>query len=108
MARFGSDVMVPMISISRYLSFVFGMVFSFGLVFELPLVLGFLAKIGILGSATLRKQRRFAIVIIFIVAAALTPGPDVFSQVMMAIPLVALYEVGIIVARIIERRKIDG
>jgi sec-independent protein translocase protein TatC len=102
---YGSDVMVPMISISRYLSFVFGMVFSFGIVFELPLVIGFLAKIGILQSITLRKQRRFAIVIIFIAAAALTPGPDVFSQVLMALPLLVLYEAGIIVARIIEKRR---
>jgi sec-independent protein translocase protein TatC len=105
---YGSDVLMPMISISRYLSFVSGMVFSFGLVFQLPLVIGFLAKIGILKSDTLRKQRRFAIVIIFIAAAALTPGPDVFSQVLMALPLLVLYEVGIIVARVIERRNIHG
>jgi sec-independent protein translocase protein TatC len=102
---YGSDVMIPMISISRYLSFVFGMVFSFGIVFELPLIIGFLTKLGIVQSVTLRKQRRFAIVIIFIAAAALTPGPDVFSQVMMAIPLLVLYEAGIIVARIIEKRR---
>jgi len=102
---YGSDVMVPMISVSRYLSFVFGMVFSFGLVFELPLIIGFLVKLGMLQSATLRKQRRFAIVIIFIAAAALTPGPDVFSQVLMALPLLVLYEAGIIVARMIEKRR---
>jgi len=89
---YGSDVLTPMISISRYLSFVSAMVFAFGLVFELPLVIGVLAKIGILKSAGLCKQRRFAIVFIFIVAAALTPGPDVFSQVLMALPLLVLYE----------------
>lgn len=105
---YGSDVLMPMISITRYVSFVFGMVFSFGLVFELPLVIGFLAKIGILHSDSLRKQRRFAIVLIFIVAAALTPGPDVFSQVLMALPLLVLYEAGIIVARVIERRNVNG
>ena len=105
---YGSDVLVPMISISKYLSFVCGMVFSFGLIFELPLVIGFCAKIGVLQSVTLRKQRRFVIVGIFIAAAALTPGPDIFSQVMMALPLMVLYEIGIIIARIIERRRIDG
>ncbi|MFA6384053.1 MAG: twin-arginine translocase subunit TatC, partial [Candidatus Omnitrophota bacterium] len=102
---YGSDVLVPMISISRYLSFVFGMVFSFGIVFELPLIMGFLVKLGVLQAVTLRKQRRFAVVIIFILAAALTPGPDVFSQVLMAVPLLVLYEAGIIVARIIEKRR---
>jgi sec-independent protein translocase protein TatC len=105
---YGSEVMVPMISISRYLSFVFGMVFSFGLVFELPLVIGLLAKIGVLHARTLSKQRRFAVVFIFIAAAALTPGPDIFSQVLMALPLIILYEAGIIVARVIERRNSNG
>jgi len=102
---YGSDVMVPMISISRYLAFVFGMVFSFGIVFELPLIIGFFVHLGMLQTATLRKQRRVAIVVIFIAAALLTPGPDVFSQVLMAIPLLVLYEAGIIVARIIEKRR---
>lgn len=102
---YGSDVLVPMISISRYLSFVFALVFAFGLIFELPLAIGFLVQIGILRSQTLRGQRRFMIVAIFIVAAALTPGPDVFSQVLMALPLLVLYEISIIVARVIERRK---
>lgn len=105
---YGSDVLVPMIGISRYLTFVFGMVFSFGLIFELPLVIGFCAKMGILRSATLRAQRRFVVVLIFIVAAGLTPGPDVFSQVMMALPLMLLYEAGIIIASVIERRRVDG
>ena len=102
---YGSDVLVPMISISRYLSFVLGMIFSFGIIFELPLILGFLASLGFLHSMTLRKQRRFAIVIIFIAAAVLTPGPDAFSQVLMALPLLVLYEAGIIVMRIIEKRR---
>jgi len=103
---YGSDVLVPMISISRYLSFVFAMVFAFGLIFELPLAIGFLVRIGVLRSDTLRRQRRFTVVGIFILAAALTPGPDVFSQVLMAVPLLVLYEVGIIVAQIIERRNV--
>jgi sec-independent protein translocase protein TatC len=102
---YGSDVLVPMISFGKYLSFVGSMVFAFGLIFELPLVIAFLVKAGLLQVETLRKNRRFAIVIIFIVAAALTPGPDVFSQLMMAGPLIILYEAGVIIARIIERRK---
>jgi len=102
---YGTQTLVPMISISRYLSFLFGIVFSFGLIFELPLIIGFLTKIGILQSQTLRTKRRFAIVGIFIAAAALTPGPDVFSQLLMAGPLLVLYEMSIIVARLIESRR---
>jgi len=101
----GSEVLLPMISISRYLAFVFGLVFSFGMVFELPLVIGFMVKVGILKSQTLTRQWRFAVVIIFIAAAALTPGPDIFSQLLMAGPLLILYGASIFVAKIIERKK---
>lgn len=100
-----SDVLVPMISFGKYLSFVGSLVLAFGIIFELPLVIGFLVKAGLLQASTLRRNRRFAIVIIFIVAAALTPGPDVFSQLMMAGPLLVLYETGVIIACIIERRN---
>jgi sec-independent protein translocase protein TatC len=103
--EYGSDVLLPLISVSRYLSFVFGMVFSFGIIFELPLVIGILVKMGFLHASTLRKNRRLAIVIIFIAAAILTPSPDCFNQVLMAGPLIVLYEAGIIVARIIEKRR---
>ena len=103
--EYGSDVLLPMISITRYLSFVFGMVFSFGIIFELPLVIGILVKVGFLHASTLRKNRRLAIVLIFVAAAILTPSPDAFNQCLMALPLIVLYEVGIIVARVIERRK---
>jgi sec-independent protein translocase protein TatC len=102
---YGSDVLVPLITISRYLSFAMSLVFAFGLIFELPIVVGFLVKAGILKAQTLQKQWRFAVVLIFIAAAALTPGPDVFSQVLMAGPLLVLYAVSIIVARIIEGRR---
>ncbi len=102
---YGTDTLVPMLSVSRYLSFLFSLVFAFGLIFELPLIIGFFAKIGLLESRTLREKRRLAIVAIFILAAALTPGPDVFSQVLMAGPLLILYEAGISVARLIERGR---
>ncbi|HRZ14249.1 MAG TPA: twin-arginine translocase subunit TatC [Candidatus Omnitrophota bacterium] len=105
---YGNEVMVPMISISRYLAFVFGLLFAFGVVFELPLVMGFLVKAGLLQVKTMRRQRRVAVVLIFIAAAALTPGPDVFSQILMAVPLLILYEFGIITGDIIERRKLNG
>lgn len=102
---YGSQTLVPMISVSKYISFLFALVFSFGLIFEMPLILGFLAKAGILEAKTLSQNRRLAIVGIFIAAAALTPGPDIFSQLLMAGPLLVLYEISIIVARLIERGR---
>jgi sec-independent protein translocase protein TatC len=100
-----SDVLQPMITISSYLSFVTTLIVSFGLVFELPVAIGFLTKIGVFNSKMLRDQWRFAVVIIFIAAAALTPGPDIFSQLIMATPLLVLYGVSIIVAMLIEKRR---
>jgi sec-independent protein translocase protein TatC len=100
-----SDFLEPMITISRYLSFVTTLIVSFGLIFELPVAVGFLTKIGIFNSRMLREQWRFAVVIIFIAAAALTPGPDVFSQLVMAVPLLVLYGVSIFVAMSIEKGR---
>lgn len=102
---YSSDTLVPMITISKYLSFVTTLIVSFGLVFELPVAIGFLTKVGIFNSRMLREQWRIAVVIIFIAAAALTPGPDVFSQMIMAAPLLVLYGASILVAMLIERRK---
>lgn len=101
----GSEYLVPMISISRYLSFAFCLIFSFGFIFEIPLAAGFLAAIGLVHASDLRRARKAAVVVIFVVAAALTPGPDVFSQLLMAGPLLVLYETGIVVARLIEKRQ---
>jgi len=102
---YGSDLLVPMITISRYLSFVLSLIFAFGMIFEVPLAVGFLVKIGLLRSVDLRRQRKAAIVVMFILAAALTPGPDVFSQLLMAAPLLVLYEIGIAVAVLIEKKS---
>jgi sec-independent protein translocase protein TatC len=64
-----------------------------------------LAKIGVVSSKTLAKQRRYAILVIFIAAAILTPSPDAFSQIIMAIPLMGLYEIGIFVAKFAEKKR---
>ena len=78
----------------------------FGLVFELPVLSLFFTKIGLVNDRILRKIRRYAIVVIVILAAILTP-PDVVSQIMLAIPLVLLYEVSIIIAKIFGKKKED-
>lgn len=92
--------LTPMISIGSYFDFVMKFMLAFGLIFELPIAIIFLTKIGILTTKFLTKNRKYAILINFIVAAILTPTPDVFNQLFMAVPLIALYELGIIGAKI--------
>jgi sec-independent protein translocase protein TatC len=101
---FATDVIQPMISMKEYLSFTTKMVLAFGLIFELPIVIVFLAKLGIVTVEFLRKNRKYAILLIFIVAAILTP-PDVVSQILMAIPLMVLYEISIIGAIFFGKKK---
>ena len=96
---FASSTMVPMISVGKYISFVGNTILSFGIVFELPLVIAFLAKIGIATPAFLIEKRKLAVVLIFVVSALLTPSPDCVSQILMAIPLLILYELSIIFCR---------
>lgn len=90
--------------ISEYLSIVMKMIFAFGLSFELPVLLGLMARAGLVSAKGLAGKRKYAIVIIVTVAAIITP-PDVFSQVGLAIPLFALYEVSIWLARMIEKQR---
>jgi sec-independent protein translocase protein TatC len=101
---FSSEYMKPMITVSSYLGFLANMLIAFGVAFELPLILAFLAMIGIATPEFLRQKRRHAIMIILIVAAIVTP-PDVISQVLLAIPLMVLYEVGIIFVRMSYKHK---
>ncbi|MGW8187337.1 MAG: twin-arginine translocase subunit TatC [Desulfobacterales bacterium] len=103
---FASDTIRPMPSMKEYLGFSAKLLLAFGLVFELPLLLTFLARLGIVSVEFLKKNRKYAILIFFIGAAILTP-PDVVTQVMMALPLILLYEISIIGARIFGKKKMD-
>lgn len=102
---FGTDKMKPLIAIGKYVSFVGWMTMSFGAVFELPIISFFLGRLGILTSAMMRRGRRYAIVGILFVAAAATPSPDVFSQMMLAVPLYLLYEGSVWLVRMTGRRE---
>ena len=91
------------ITIGKYLGFVVTIILVFGVVFELPVLSFFLTKIGILTPTFLSKNRRYGIVVIFILAAVLTP-PDIFTQLMLAGPLLLLYEISIVVSRIVIKK----
>lgn len=101
---FTTDFLKPLFSLKEYLSLSLMLLFMFGLSFELPVFIFFLAKIGLVDGNSLRKYRRFAILAIFIVAAILTP-PDVISQILMAIPLMGLYEISIVLAKYARKGK---
>jgi sec-independent protein translocase protein TatC len=101
---FATDTIRPMPSMKEYLSFSAKLLLAFGVVFELPLVITFLARLGVVTVDFLKKYRKYAILLFFCCAAILTP-PDVVTQVMMALPLILLYEVSILGARIFGREK---
>jgi sec-independent protein translocase protein TatC len=103
---FNNKYLQAMISFSDYLSLFVTFLLGFGLSFELPVFMFFLTKLGIVNSRMLSKQRRYAILVIFITAAILTPSPDALSQILMAIPLMFLYEISIFVAKFVEKKKI--
>jgi sec-independent protein translocase protein TatC len=96
----------PFFDIRSYIGFVVRFIIAFGLVFEMPVISYFLTKIGLMTPRFLSKNRRYAIVLIFVVAAVLTP-PDVLSQILMAIPLIALYEISIWVSKLAGRREVN-
>ena len=101
------DFMMPMLSVGQYVDFCLKFILAFGIVFELPIFIVFATRIGLVTTKTLAKNRRYAILIAFIVAAILTPTPDAFNQTLMAVPMIALYEVGILVSRILIRPKAE-
>jgi sec-independent protein translocase protein TatC len=100
-----SDYLKPMISASEYLSFLSFMVLAFGVAFDVPVFLVSLVLAGVTSAAALAKARRSAIVVIFIAAAILTPGPDIASQLLLAIPLLFLFEISILAARILDPKR---
>lgn len=97
----GGDTVLPIqleAKVSDYLSLVMVLIFAFGMAFQMPIILALLAKAGIITADWLAAKRRYAIVLIFIVAAIITP-PDIISQISLAVPLMALYEISILLIR---------
>jgi sec-independent protein translocase protein TatC len=104
---FASETIQPLPSMREYLSFASKLLLAFGLVFELPLVITFLAKLGIVSVSFLKKNRKYALLLFFVGAAILTP-PDVVTQIMMALPLMVLYEISIVGARIFGKKPSEN
>ena len=106
-ANFGSAVISNNIAIDEYFSLIISTMLAAGVVFELPMVSFFLSKIGILKPQFMRKYRKHAIIIILLVAALLTPSPDVTSQLLLAVPLFVLYEISIIICKLSQKKQRD-
>ncbi|HCY83805.1 MAG TPA: twin-arginine translocase subunit TatC [Desulfobacteraceae bacterium] len=102
---FATETIHAMPSMKEYLSFASKMLLAFGFVFELPLVLTFMAKMGLVSVDFLKKNRKYALLLFFVGAALITP-PDVVTQIMMALPLMILYEISIIGARIFGKKPV--
>jgi len=99
---FSSEQLKPIISIDRFVTFVTVFILGFGLIFELPIVMVFLAKVGLISQQLFAQNRRYAVLVISIVAAILTPTPDIFNLMLMGVPLYGLYEAGIIIMRLLH------
>lgn len=98
----------PMISIGKFVSFCTGFIFAFGLIFELPLILALLSYLNAVHASFLTRNRRYAILLIAILSAVLTPTPDFFNMTLMGGPLYLLFEAGVILVKVIERKRASG
>jgi len=94
-ASFSSEYITPMLRTTEYLAFANKMLLCFGIAFQLPVFAFFLAKMGVLSADYLKRKRKWAIVLVFVAAAVLTPSPDIVSQLLMAMPLLVLYEASV-------------
>jgi sec-independent protein translocase protein TatC len=103
-AQFGSEAIKNEFAIDEYMSIIISVMLAAGFVFELPMISFFLSKLGILTPAFMRRFRKHAIVLILVLAAFLTPGTDPVSQVILAVPLVLLYEISIFISKLSQKK----
>ncbi len=99
-ADFLIDIAMPMITVSDYISFVVNLLLAMGLAFQLPIVVFFLSKVGIVNVRKLTQFRKYAILVAAIAAAIITPTPDPVTQILVAVPIYVLYELGVLLSRL--------
>ncbi|MFZ2322084.1 MAG: twin-arginine translocase subunit TatC [Ignavibacteriaceae bacterium] len=104
-AQFGSTAIKNQFAIDEYMSIIISVMLAAGLVFELPMISFFLSKLGILKPSFMKKYRKHAVVIIMVTAAILTPGTDPVSQIILAVPLVVLYEISILISKLSQKKS---
>ena len=102
---FGSDIATPQIKIGNYISIVTRLLMAIGLVFEMPVITTFLSRLGVITPKWLAKKRKAAVIFAFILAAIITPTIDPINQSLVAVPLIALYEVSIWLAKLVQRKE---
>ncbi len=105
LSSFGTSIINNNIAVDEYFSFIISTMLAAGVVFELPMVSFFLSKLGILKPEFMRKYRKHAVVLILIIAALLTPSPDITSQLLLGIPLVILYEISILICKYSQKKE---
>jgi sec-independent protein translocase protein TatC len=103
-----TDIARPEIKIDNYVSIVTRLLVAIGLVFETPVIITFLARLGVVKPAMLSRNRRWAIVVAFILAAVITPTFDPINQSLVAVPLIILYELSILLAKIAYRKRTEA
>lgn len=101
---FSTEELQPMFSLKQYFDFVIAFLLPFGFIFEMPLAIILLAKVGIINSKFLAKQQRLVIFLTFVIGAIISPTPDVFSQSMIAIPMILLYEISYVIVRFVMKK----
>ncbi|MGB2879398.1 MAG: twin-arginine translocase subunit TatC [Candidatus Omnitrophota bacterium] len=102
---FGKEWASAKITLGKYISFFAALTLIGGIVFQIPIIMGLLADAGIMESAVLRRKRHYALLVILVFAAIITPTQDVMNMLLFAVPMVALFEIGLIVSRVVENGK---
>jgi len=95
------------ISVERFVLFCAAMIFAFGVTFEIPIIMMVLGKTGIVKSRSLSKTRRYAMLVVTVAAALITPTPDVYNMMLLAVPMYILYETGIVLMKIVEKKDVS-
>jgi sec-independent protein translocase protein TatC len=101
---YSNEYLTSLPSVSEYFSLATRLLLAFGAIFEMPILMVFLAKIGLVSVAFLNRNRKYAVLINFIIAAILTPTPDIVNQMMMGIPLLILYEISVLAVWLFGRK----